>query len=68
MKRASHQYEYRTGDGTRSVAEVRTFGDRWVGSAGVDSSDVGDHGSSEDARAALARALRALADSVERDG
>lgn len=70
MRRANHQYEYQiVEDATsRTRAEVRTSAGRWVGDARVDSVEVGDHDSSDDARAALVRTLRALADAVERDG
>lgn len=70
MRKANHQYEYQIGDntGARTRAEVRTSNGRWVGDARVDPVEVGEHDSSDDARAALARTLRSLADAVERDG
>jgi len=74
MRRANHQYEYQIGDDAgrgserKSRAEIRTFDGRWVGDAQIESAEVGQHDSSDDARAALVRTLRSLADAVERDG
>lgn len=70
MRRAEHQFRYQIGDDadSRTVAEVRTSNGKWVGDARVDPVEVGGHDSSDDARAALVRTLRSLADAVERDG
>lgn len=70
MRRANHQYDYQIGDdGTsRTSAQVRTSAGRWVGDARVDPVEVGEHDSSDDARAALVRVLRSLADAIEHDG
>ena len=70
MKRVNTTMIYTVGgdtndDGVR--AEVRTCGGKWVADAVIRPVAIGDHGNSVDARAALVKKLRELADVVERD-
>lgn len=48
-------------------AEIRTWNGKWVGEARIGPQAAGEHGNSDDARRALVKKLRELADVVERD-
>jgi hypothetical protein len=64
VKLHGQQYIAVTGDGD-SVAEVRTFNDKWCGDARISPKTVGQHATRDEACRALAKALRELADKVE---
>lgn len=68
MKHTSVQMMFLIDDKKDAVAEVRTCNGKWVGDARIAPAVVGEHGSSEDARVALVKKLRELADVIERDG
>lgn len=68
MKHTSVQMMFLIDEKKEATAEVRTWNGKWVGDARISPTVVGEHDSSEDARRALVKKLRELADVVERDG
>ena len=69
MKRTSIQMQFSLSiSDPKTRAEIRTWNDKWTGDAFIDPSSVGaEHESSDDARQALVKKLRELADVIERD-
>lgn len=67
MAKVTQHYEY-TIDGNRSTrAEVQLHKGKWIATAYVDQQSVGPQDDRDAARNGLVKALRALADDVERD-
>lgn len=65
MKLHGQQYVAVLGEHGESVAEVRTWNDKWVGDAHISPKTIGEHETKPEACRALAKALRELADKVE---
>jgi hypothetical protein len=67
MPKVTHHYEYTIDEGTRTRAEIQLANGKWVADAHIDPETVGACNSKQDARSALAQALRMLADEISRD-
>lgn len=63
---AHHIFEFKI-DNTRTRAEVRTSGGKWVADASITPESTGEHGSPDAARLALVGTLRKLADALEKE-
>jgi len=67
MAKVTQHYEYTIDDNRSTRAEVQLHKGKWISTAYVDQHTVGLQDNRDVARAGLVKALRALADDVERD-